>query len=210
MRGLHIRDGGNLRWRSGRIEAPNGAAGVAADGYAVQLLLAADVRLDGVTVTSARIGVAIQDAQRITIADSKLWRFRADGINASRVDGLTITRNSFSEAQPATGDHSDALQVRNGVRNLTVTYNTVRGASQGLAQMDAPGDAALANVVVEYNDVAVDAYHPITFGNCINCRVRFNKVQRAPGSAKKARVIVGPGVAECGNVAQDAVSPPCL
>lgn len=233
VRGLRVRDGGNLRWRSGQIRAAKGMIGTGADGYAVHLLRAADVRVDGVVLTDARIGLVADGGQRLTVADSRFWRLRADGINAQKVDGLTITRNSFDESQPlpsscvtissitfgvaqrdcvgiwTDGDHPDAIQLRNGVRRVTITFNTIRGQTQGAAQMDGPGDEPLEAAVVEHNDVAVDAYHPITFGNCIDCRIRFNRVVRVPGSAKKARIIAGPGVIECGNMVQDAASETC-
>lgn len=233
VRGLWVRDGGNLLWKSGRIEAAKGMTGAGAEGYAVQLLRAADVQLEGVLVTNARMGVVIDGGQRITITDSRLWRLRSDGVHAARVDGLTVARNRFSETQPVPGrcamgesitssvarrdcrgawidgDHPDAIQVRDGVRNLTIAYNNIRGMTQGAAQMAATGAAPLINVVVEHNDVAVDAYHPITMGNCTNCRIRFNTVKRSPGSTKKARIIAGPGVVECGNTVQDAKSVAC-
>lgn len=233
VRGLRVRDGGNLRWKSGQIEAAGGRNGDGADGYGVHLLRAADVSIEGVLVTKARMGVVVDGGQRITVADSRLWRVRSDGVHAHNVDGLTVTRSSFTESMPipsrcvvgtvviegisraacpgvwTDGDHPDAVQVRNGVQNLTLTLNTVRGRTQGLAQMDSPGDAALVNVVVENNDVETDAYHRITFGNCINCRIRFNWVARAPGSTKKARIIAGRGVLVCGNTVQDGRSEPC-
>lgn len=224
--GLVVR-GTNIRWRGGKLAAKDGAHGRAGNGYAVLIhQAAANVRLEGVTITAAKKGIVIDQARNVAIVDSRFVALGEDGMIVSRVNGLTVAGNQFGSpiGKPTEclvngqiqlglakrncpgvwkdGYHADALQMRNGVVNARISGNLVEGKLQGITQMDTTGDAPLENVIVENNIVRTDNYHHITLGNCIACAIRNNRVERAAGS--KIKAVIRPGIAtRCGNSAQD-------
>jgi Right handed beta helix region len=225
--GLVVSGGGNIRWVGGKFTAKNGAHGFAGFGYGILINKgAADITLDGVTITAAKKGVVIDQARNITITNSRFTALGEDGMIVSRVAGLTVVRNQFGQTigKPSEclvnnrvqlsvakrncagtwkdGYHADALQMRNGVLNARISDNMVEGKTQGITQMDTTGDAPLQRVTIERNIVRTDNYHHITLGNCISCVIANNRVERAAGSQIKA--IIRPGNARrCGNKAQD-------
>ena len=68
--------------------------------------------------------------------------------------------------------------------------------------MDTINDLPLRNVHIFNNLVRTDHYHRIALGNCIDCSITDNRVERQEGSLKKAVIL--PGLAKrCGNYAQD-------
>lgn len=227
VRGLVI-TGGNVRWRGGRIAAKDGAHGFAGNGYGVHIHGgAANVTLEGVTITAAKKGIVIDQARNLNIASVAFTGLGEDGIIASRVTGLAISRSQFGQTigkptqclvngavrlglpmrdcagQWTDGYHPDAVQMRNGVVDARISHNLVEGRMQGITQMDTTGDAPLQRVFIEHNIVRTDNFHHITLGdNCIGCAIRNNRVERAAGSAKRA--IIRAGAAQrCGNFAQD-------
>jgi Right handed beta helix region len=219
--------GGNIRWRGGKFSAKHGPHGAAGNGYGVLIHKgAANVHLEGVTITAAKKGIVIDMARNVSIVDSRFVALGEDGMIVSRVNGLTVARNQFGQTigRPTEcvvngntqlalakrncagvwkdGYHPDALQMRNGVVNARISGNLVEGRTQGITQMDTNGDVPLERVVIENNIVRTDNYHHITLGKCIGCRITNNRVQRAAGSQIKA--IIRPGMAtRCGNYAQD-------
>lgn len=224
--GLFI-TGSNVRWRGGTLRAAGGAYGVAQAGYAAQVHRGAShIRLDSVLVTAAKKGVVVDEASDIAIKRSRFWRLGEDGIIASRTAGLTIADNHFSETQGkptqcvtggvttygvakrdckgvwTDGTHPDAIQMRDGVTDAQIYGNLVEGNTQGITQMDTPGDAPLERVHVYDNVVRTDNYHHITLTRCAECSIRNNRVERAAGSQKKAVIRAGEAL-RCGNYAQD-------
>ena len=224
VRGLTI-TGSNIRWKSGTITAPGGTHGRGPSGYAATVK-GQSVTFDGVTFTDAKKGVVIDSARDVGILRSRFTSLGDDGIVAARTSGLTIDGNSFEQSvgKPTEclvdgrvsygvarrscsgtwkdGYHPDAVQMRNAVTDALLQNNVVSGSTQGLTQMDTKGDLPLERVVIRRNKVITDGYHPITLGNCIDCRIEDNEVRRAPGSAAK-KVIHAGKASRCGNVAQD-------
>lgn len=225
VQGLRI-SGSRVHWRGGRISAPGGMDAIALPGYAVKIS-GTQIRITSATITNARKGMVIDGARSILVDRNHFWRLREDGIIASRTTKLTVSFNKFSESRPLPtkcigtdgtivyglasrdcagiwidGNHADAVQMRDGVIDVTINDNTVSGETAGLTQMDTAGDAALQNVVIRNNSVITDGYHKITLGNCIGCAIKNNVVRKAVGSLKKA--IISPGAAvRCGNFAED-------
>ena len=232
VRGLII-SGGNIRWRSGRIVAPRGAFGNARDGYGVTIT-GRDVLIDSVLITDAKKGAVIDGASNVNFVGNRFLRLGEDGIIASRTAGLRVTYNRFEQnlRRPTScnvagrishdvsqrdcrgtwtdGTHNDAIQLRNGVTDVLLENNIVRGNTQGLTQMDTAGDAPLERVVIRRNSVITSNYHQITLGNCIECRIENNEVRREPGSSRRAVIRAGQAV-RCGNTAPDdsIVDRPC-
>lgn len=225
VRGLRI-SGSRIHWRGGRIAAPGGMDAIGLPGYAVKITGQA-IRVKSATITSARKGMVIDQASSVLVDRNRFWRLREDGIIASRTSKLTVSHNRFSESKPlptrcvlsdgqvvlglasrdcrgtwTDGNHADAVQMRNGMTDVTIADNTVFGKTQGLAQMDTLGDLPLRNVIIRNNTIVTDGYHRITLTNCTGCAIRHNVARKARGSTKKAVIL--PGLAtRCGNIAED-------
>ena len=233
VRGLVI-TGGNVRWRSGSIVAPGGAFASGGSGYGVTLRGAVNVRLDGVLITDANRGIVMDNAKSITIADSRFLKLGADGIIANASQGVQIARNLFAEVlgKPTEcsvanavqlglsqrdcltlggswkdGYHPDAVQLRNGMKDVAIIGNVVEGATQGLSQMDSPADAPLERVRIEHNTILTDAGHKATLKKCIDCFIRWNTIRRPEGSTWKAVILPGSATV-CGNITE-ATEPAC-
>ncbi|MDF1505640.1 right-handed parallel beta-helix repeat-containing protein [Roseisolibacter sp. H3M3-2] len=230
VRGLVI-SGGNVRWRSGAIVAPGGAYVAGPLGYGAHLKPGtADVRFDGVTFTEANRGIAAEGVKRLAVADSRFERLGSDGIIIADSEDLVVARNHFldTRARPSRcitptelltgisraaciailgtwfdGDHPDALQMRDGVKRARIYGNLVEGPTQGLSQMDTPGDDPLERITIELNTIITDNPHKATLTSCSSCLIRRNVVRRPIGSAWKAVILPGPAL-RCGNVEQDA------
>lgn len=224
VRGLTI-SGSNVRWRSGVVMATGGAFAIGPRGYGVRIT-GANIMLDGVLVTAAKKGIAVVGARNVSIVRSRFRAYGEDGIIASRTIGLRVEDNSFADVigkprecevdgvisygtakRDCTGTwrdgfHADAVQMRDGVTDAVIRGNVVRGETQGLTQMDTTGDAPLARVLIADNDIETSGYHPITLGECIDCRIENNAVRRTPGSDKRAVILAGKAT-RCGNYAPD-------
>ena len=230
LKGLRVTGGGNLTWRGGTIQAADGAAGVAVGGYGVYLRGATNVTIENVKLTAAKKAMVLDGATLIVIANNLFDKVGEDGIIASGSSRVNVIGNIFQNTlgKPTVctflngtapglsqrdcvargglwvdGYHPDAIQMRNGMNGVLVSGNTVKGDSQGITQMDTPGDAPLRSVQIDRNTVAVDAGHSITLGdNCVNCTIRWNTVTRGVGSTFKTAVRPGAALA-CGNKVQD-------
>lgn len=222
-----VLSGANIRWSGGTLSAPGGLDGKGPAGYAVLIRGGRNIRVERAVVTYAKKGMVIDKARSVTIDRVKFTRLREDGIIASETAGLTVTNSSFSDSMPrptrctspagvvATavprrdctgvwidGNHPDAVQMRNGVTDVRIAGNIVRGPTQGITQMDTTGDAPLARVVIEDNDIATSNFHQITLTDCDECIIRRNVVRRERGWDRRA--VIRPGKAvRCGNDAQD-------
>lgn len=222
VRGLAL-SGRNIVWRGGRLSAPGGLDGKGPMGYAVLIRGARNVHVERAVVTGAKKGMVIDKSRAVTIDRVDFTGLREDGIIASETTGLTITRSTFAASVPRPsrcispsgaitdgvphrdcagtwidGNHPDAVQMRNGVTDVRIAGNTVRGPTQGITQMDTAGDAPLARVVIEDNDIATSHFHQITLSDCDECIIRRNVVRRERGWERRA--VIRPGKAlRCGN-----------
>lgn len=226
--------GANIRWRGGTLSAPGGLDGKGPTGYAVLIRGARNIHVERAVVTAAKKGMVIDKARSVTVHRVEFTGLREDGIIASETAGLTVTDSRFAGSVPrptrcispagavtegvphrdckgtwVDGNHPDAVQMRNGVTNVRIAGNTVRGPTQGITQMDTTGDAPLARVVIEDNDIATSHFHQITLSDCDDCVIRRNVVRRERGWERRA--VIRPGKAlRCGNDSQDeARDKPC-
>lgn len=225
VRGLRI-TGQNVIWRGGVISAPATMDTSGPNGYAVKIS-GRNVTMKGATITAAKKGLVIDGAQNVVVDRNKFWRLREDGIIASNTRGMTVTNNAFTESLPlpsrcvaqdgsvtygvasrncegtwADGNHADAVQMRNGIENAVIANNKIRGETQGIAQMDTPGDRPLRTVTVRANTIITDGYHRITLTECLGCVIRDNTVRKIAGSTKKAVILPGKAT-RCNNSAED-------
>ena len=225
VRGLRI-SGRNITWKGGTLAALDGLQGKGPRGYALHVS-GTGVTVSGATFTDAHLGVLVHKAAQVRLEGNRFTGLRADGVHLAASTGIVIARNRFENSRPnpsvcrtlggATlanvrlkdcngawndGDHPDAIQMRDGVRDVLIEKNTITGNTQGIAQMDTKGDKPLVNVRILANEIATDNFHHITLAECTGCRIENNIVRRAKGSQRKA--VIRPGTAtRCGNQAQD-------
>lgn len=230
VEGLAVVGGGNLTWRGGRIVAPAGKPGRDASGklfYAVQITDARNVDLQSVELTQARKAIAVHTSEAITlqqsrchgdvedcmiVADSRTIRYLNNEIGPFRLIPTRcerptgVTESEGRRACEADGGrwtdgwHADALQLRNGVSDVVASGNRIKSTGQGLTQMDAPGDRALANVRFE-NNVIASGRHGITLTECADCTIRGNILTTAVPGWKS---VIRPGRAlACSNIVPD-------
>lgn len=235
VRGLRLR--GNIRWKGGVLSAPEGLDGFAAGGYAVHISGAGN-SLFSARVVNAKKGVVIDKADRTTIAYTDFIGLREDGIIASEARGVSFYSLRFAGSQPkpsqcvsvgkitysvpqrdcvapgdrwTDGNHPDAIQMRNGVTDATISNVMVSGATAGITQMDTKGDAPLARVEIRHSLIQAGGfYNLITLDRCQDCTIRENTVLPTPGIAHRAVIIAGTA-RRCGNFAPDdrTIDAPC-
>lgn len=220
VKGLRL-TGENITWLGGVLVAPDGMDGFAARGYAVTIG-GTNIRLAFALITDAKKGMVIDQARNVTVEQNKFWRFREDGIIASRWVNGSIEGNVFSEVQPrptrcdvagtvteglpqrdcrgtwTDGSHADGVQLRNGVVNVRIRLNSVAGDFQGgIGQYGTTGDLPIERVLIEANAMRVTGYNSVTLEDCLGCRIERNAIARGtPGR----RVPIRPATAtHCGN-----------
>lgn len=229
-----VLSGANIRWSGGTLSAAGGLDGKGPLGYAVLIRGGRSIRVERAVVTGAKKGMVVDKARNVTIDRVQFTALREDGIIASETAGLTVTNSRFAGSIPRPtsctssggvvsfdvphrdckgvwddGNHPDAVQMRNGVTDVLIARNTVRGKTEGFTQMDTTGDAPLARVVVENNDIETSFFHQITLTECADCVIRGNKVRGERGWGRRA--IIRPGLAmRCGNdTVDEARDKPC-
>lgn len=230
VHGLVVEGGGNLIWRGGTIVAPGGPPGRDASGkafYGVLVEDAQNVVLQSVQLTQARKAVAVRGSEQVTLEASRCSGDVEDCMIVARSRGIRLLNNEFGpfrrfftlcqrgdvisqgEGRRACeagggrwtdGWHADALQLRNGVTDVLASGNRITTTGQGLTQMDAPGDAPLADVRLE-NNVIASGRNGITLTECSGCRITGNRLTTAVPAWKS---VIRPGRAlACGNDVPD-------
>lgn len=213
IKGLAI-TGSNISIVGGNIEALDGAEGFAERGYAVNLRNASNIRLSGCTIRNADRGVVIDNCDGITV-DNCDFAVRQDGIIANQGRNYQFTANRFTNFYPkpttcciglevqsglsrreceflggiwTDGDHSDAIQIRNGIKGLVIAGNQIDGIQQGIGQMDGNTDLPLEDVIILANTVRVTGFHSITVPRCRNLQVIGNTTQQLTGRRSPLRL----------------------
>jgi hypothetical protein len=195
VRGVLVQEGENIEWIGGTIEAPHGAEGFAANGYGVQFLGARDVSFSNVSFRNFDRGMVTdhrRNNERLVIKNNDFLG-RQDGIIFSGGRNIRIENNLFHDFYPKPtlctlpngevreglsrrnceaiggtwkdGDHSDAIQFRNGCENYKIIGNIIKNVHQGIGQMDATADLPVKNFEVIGNYLEVSGHHSITFNS---------------------------------------------
>lgn len=212
--------GSNINWCGGQVEAPSGSEGIAAGGYAIAYgSTARDVRFMSVKIRNANRGVAGGGGLRLAWIGCD-FQVRQDGLIIAGGEGFQIIGNRFHDFYPKPttcnladgsqrlglsrrdctalggvwrdGDHSDAIQLRNGCKNFLIAYNKIESISQGIGQMDAVTDAPLDGIQIIGNDVEVTGFHSITIGQTsTNISVVGNRTKQMTGRRSPLRLPAG-------------------
>jgi parallel beta-helix repeat protein len=213
IKGLTI-TGSNVSIVGGNIEAIDGSDGRGTLGYGINLRGAKNIRLSGLRIRNSDRGIVVDNCDGL-IVDSCDVSVRQDGIIANRGQNYQFTNNRFHGFYPrpttckigdeirtglsrrdceaiggawTDGDHSDAIQIRNGIRNMVIAGNRIEGIHQGIGQMDGSTDLPLDNVLVIGNDVRVTGFHSVTIPRCSNLQVIGNTTQQLTGRRSLLRL----------------------
>lgn len=218
VKGLVVK-GSNIDWISGTIEAPSGSDGVGPSGYGISYgKTAKDVRFISAKIRNSNRGVAGGGGLRLAWIGCD-FSVRQDGLIIGGGEGFQIVGNRFHDFTPKPsvctlpdgsvrnsiasrdcvalggtwkdGDHSDAIQLRNGCKDFLIAYNKIESTSQGIGQMDSVGDLPLDRIAIVGNDVEVVGFHSITIGkNSTNISVIGNRTKQMTGRRSPLRLPV--------------------
>lgn len=181
---------GNVDWIGGKVQARLGAGANGYDGYGFWVRWARNVSITDVEITDCNRGIAIDTCSNVVLTDLDV-SVRQDGVIANKCDGLTIQHSLFHDFKMQPTDHSDAIQLRNGIRNCLISKNQIENVQQGIGQMDGINDDPLDGVTVIGNTVRIFGAHSITFGNTTRLVVGNNTVQQTTGRRTVLRLPEG-------------------
>lgn len=129
-----------------------------AEGAGVQILAAANVDLDGVTVEDFWTdGIAVDDATNVTLCGVRAEHNRRRGLGASSVEGLTVSNSSFSNTYgiaPAAGIVLDAV-AGDTIHNVLVRESGAAGNSGGGVRITAIDDPSSNAFEMTFSGVRV-------------------------------------------------------
>jgi hypothetical protein len=234
VQGLRMVGAKNVKWIGGQIEASGGSEASGPSGYGLFLQNSENIHVTDVRFRNANRGIAGGGGtNNITIANSN-FSLRQDGIIYAGGANVTIENNTFENFTPkpsvctlpdgqrregisrrdctaqngtwVDGDHSDAIQFRNGCENFTIAHNRIINVSQGVGQMDSPNDLPVRGFKVIGNEVQVSGFHSITFNSKPNedILVANNTVIQTPPRKSPLRL---PGdIISFGNVVVNGAS----
>jgi hypothetical protein len=215
VKGLTV-TGAGIDWLGGQVDAFGGSYGKGPDGYGIRLYAGcSNVSFQSVKVRNSDRGFVLDRANQVKMAGCDV-SVRQDGMIISGGEDLDIIGNRFHEfdAQPTTcwlpdgtterglarrdceaklgawqdGDHSDAIQLRNGIKRALIAYNSIENIAQGIGQMESPGDAPLDSIALVGNQVEVSGFHSITILNATNVSAIRNRTKQLTGRRSPLRV----------------------
>lgn len=215
VKGLTI-EGANIQWIGGYVEAPGGAYGFARAGYGISTSSSCeDISIESVKVRNADRGFVTGGGKRLTIANCDV-AVRQDGIIASGGEDITFAYNWFHDFYPKPsvctlqdgtaingissrdcvsrngtwkdGDHSDAIQIRDGMKRVSIVGNRIDSISQGIGQMDATSDLPIDFITIIGNNVEVTGFHSITLGRSTNVVCIGNRTKQMTGRRSPLRL----------------------
>jgi hypothetical protein len=191
VQGVRIVNAQNVEWIGGRIEASGGADATGPAGYAMLIQGSKNIRLSEVNFRNFNRGIVGGSGTQDVSITNNHFSGRQDGIIYSGGVNVTISYNTFEDFTPrpttcvlpngvnktglssrdcgalggtwTDGDHSDAIQFRNGCDGFTVAHNRIINVQQGIGQMDSTNDLPVKNFKVIGNEVQVLGFHSITF-----------------------------------------------
>jgi hypothetical protein len=161
------------------IEAASGSSANGPLHYGIRVWQGATATLRNCKIRQATKGVVVDDA--ILSAINCDFAVREDGIIISKGQNCLVSGCRFHSFQMQTGDHSDAVQFRNGTNNLTVVNNVIDDVQQGIGQMDAPNDLLCQGIAIIGNRIAVTGHHSVTVGRSTSVFVADNIARQSRG-----------------------------
>lgn len=209
----------------GRVEAPDGSNGFASAGYGVFFRRGSYCNtIAEMVIRNCDRAVVLDKANRSAVYRCDV-SVRQDGIIANGGEDVVFAYNWFHDfyPKPSTctlpdssvlsglsskdcvarggtfkdGDHSDAIQIRNGMRRVQIIGNYIDNTSQGIGQMDGPSDAWCDDVTIIGNNVEVNGFHSITVERTSNLKVIGNRTKQLTG--RRSLLRLSPGAIEYDN-----------
>lgn len=131
-------------------------------------------------------GVAHLNDTRLTITGNTFHDLRMDGVRGSGSSFVTISKNSFTDFYPITGDHADAIQFWTSGASTAATdiviadniFSRGNGAvAQGIFMRDELTTLHYDRVTITGNLISGGLYHGITVMGALNVKIDANVVQ---------------------------------
>lgn len=177
-----------------------------------------DVRIADSEFHELYWGVGHLDVVGLTITGSSFHDLRMDGIRGGGSSDVLISRNTFTDFKPVTGDHPDAIQFWTSnttapARDIVISENVIirgeGGIMQGIFLRDEAGGLPYEGVQIlnnlvsgaMYNGLAVTgARHVVVEGNTVQgfldmkSFIRLEKVDGATITDNASNVVILSGV----------------
>jgi Ca2+-binding RTX toxin-like protein len=152
----------------------------------------------------------------VTISGNTFTGMSVDGVDNAQSANVTISNNSFTNFDPATGVHPDAIQfwtagTTKSSSNITITGNTISagsgGATQGIFLTDQVGNLPYQNVTISNNTITNDMYNGIVVAHANNVDLANNTVVSGSNYTSWIEVNNATDVSLTGNSAAQYVIP---
>ncbi len=187
-----------LRRVSG-VEIKGGTvAGDPADHFAVAVDFASDVRIAGMKIGGAKVGVAVSRSDHVQVADNVFEGVRSDGVNVAMSHHVDIERNICRNFRPIQavydaagtrlrdGDHPDCVQgwsirTADPTRDISIIGNRAEGFMQGVF-FGNPNSGGYDRIVVRNNVMTLSAFNGIVIKEVRGADVSGNVINTVPGA----------------------------
>ena len=228
IKGVRFMNAQNVEWLGGTIEASGGSEASGPAGYAMLLQSSKNIRVKEVVFKNFNRGIVgaalTEDIQII----NNHFSGRQDGIIYSGGINVDISHNIFENFSPkpttcilpssegvaglskrdcdarggvwTDGDHSDAIQFRNGCDRFNISHNQIIGVQQGIGQMDSTNDLPVSNIKVISNSIQVQGFHSITFNTKPNRNILVVNNTVVESTSRKTPLRTPGDVVAFGNV----------
>ena len=172
------------------------------------------IRMGGVTksaisaalVNGFKAGIGLTSVTDTRISSSRFVNMTSDGINIADSHRIEATTNSCYGSKPSLGAHPDCIQLwsiagRPMISDITLSNNTVTGATQGLALFDGGG------IRIKIIDNIINTSYPqgIACYDCYDSTITGNVLTTLPGSRWRTSINIVGGANN--TVANNVVTP---
>jgi hypothetical protein len=205
--------------------------GYDAAGYGLSTLDSDHVSVTHSTFRGFRMGVGFGRTGDFVATDNDFGYMSSDGIDIGQGWRGRIENNIFHDTHIINGEHPDGVQMWSRpdtppTSDITIRHNKVYGSTQGISAFDGahpqpPGykladgrvlteqeripDGGFERIVIEDNEVKIDAPDGISLINGRDSVIRHNHIVTLPTARYIAKFYIKPddgGTAHCGNVAE--------
>lgn len=183
--------------RNGEVQAPGGRS------YGITIRFAHDVRVEGMKVGGARIGIVIDRSENIAVVNTRMEGLISDGMNIALSHHVLVQGNTCRDFNPIPpiytpdgvlvrdGDHPDCIQAwsRPGTAptaDVQVLDNQMEGRMQGIFfgnhVRDGIDDGGFDRITIRNNRVRVSFPQGIALQDGRDSIVTDNDVQTVKGA----------------------------
>lgn len=170
--------GSNIEFSMPQVIGNGGGQGLAADSTD-------GIRATGGSFSGMKLGIGFTNVTDGLMAANRLVNVSSDGMNLAGGSDIEVSGNSCLGTKPFLGAHPDCVQMwsldgRPRIRDITVTGNSISGATQGITLFN----ASVGGENIRITDNRIDTSYPqgIACYNCDNSLIAGNVLTTQPGA----------------------------